>query len=241
MTAAQNKKETDDADHGTISGTSMATPHAVSAVAILKSYNQNLNLEDTIKLLKKHSIHLGRDGRDDYYGYGLITFINAQFCEEGSDDHDEYNVFKNSDTSNENLEIVKITDDLLDEGDKIYYVTNNYGNITNLMNAKLRLYFNEDSYITKQLFDLEGVEITNYDSNVFYNQDTKEGIQEVNIKYRGLSTTMKVATYDKSGWEYEIIEDDKARITGINYQNSEAIFPRILYIPEYLFPAFLYL
>ena len=51
--------------NGTMSGTSMATPHAVSATAILKSYNDNYTLEDTIDILKEYAIDLGNVGRDN--------------------------------------------------------------------------------------------------------------------------------------------------------------------------------
>ena len=54
--------------NGVKSGTSMATPHAVSAVAILKSYNKDLSLQNVKNLLMKHSLDLGVEGKDKYYG-----------------------------------------------------------------------------------------------------------------------------------------------------------------------------
>lgn len=41
-----------------MSGTSMAAPYAASAVAILKSYNKNLTLENIIELLKRYAVDL---------------------------------------------------------------------------------------------------------------------------------------------------------------------------------------
>ena len=45
--------------NGYMSGTSMAAPHVVCAVAILKGINTNLTLDETITLLKEHTLDLG--------------------------------------------------------------------------------------------------------------------------------------------------------------------------------------
>lgn len=82
-----------DDDHETTTGTSMAAPHVASAVAILKSYNKDLTLENVIDLLKKKTIDLGDEGWDQYFGYGFISFDNVEFCDDGVD-CDEFGVFK---------------------------------------------------------------------------------------------------------------------------------------------------
>ena len=116
--------------NGYMSGTSMAAPHATSAVAILKSYNKNLRIENVIELLKRYAIDLGDEGYDEYYGYGLINFNGAEFYD-GSDG-DEFNVFKKKSDKEE-------TKPRIEPADEIYTPIYNYGNITNLMNAKFNL------------------------------------------------------------------------------------------------------
>ena len=77
--------------NGYASGTSVAAPHVSAVVALLKSYNKDLGLIEMNTLLKKHVIDLGEEGRDDYYGYGMIDLNDAEFC--GDAYCDEYGVF----------------------------------------------------------------------------------------------------------------------------------------------------
>ena len=66
--------------NGTLSGTSMATPHAVAAVAIYKSYNKNYTLENIIDGLATYCTDLGETGKDEYFGYGFINLSNIVYC-----------------------------------------------------------------------------------------------------------------------------------------------------------------
>ena len=77
--------------NGYASGTSVATPHVTAAVALLKQYNGELGFDDVNMLLKEHVVDLGEEGKDDYYGYGMIDFNDAEFC--GGSYCDEYGVF----------------------------------------------------------------------------------------------------------------------------------------------------
>ncbi|MBR3116202.1 S8 family serine peptidase [Candidatus Saccharibacteria bacterium] len=77
--------------NGFASGTSVAAPHVTAAVALLKSYNNDLGLDEVNMLLRKHVVDLGEDGRDDYYGYGMIDLNDVEFCENAY--CDEYGVF----------------------------------------------------------------------------------------------------------------------------------------------------
>ena len=93
-TISKKHGNNDDDDHEIISGTSMATPHAVAAVAILKSYNKNLTFENVVNILKDNAQDLGEEGWDEYYGNGLISFKNVEFCD--GTYCDELGVYKDS-------------------------------------------------------------------------------------------------------------------------------------------------
>ncbi|MBQ6323563.1 MAG: leucine-rich repeat protein, partial [Bacilli bacterium] len=201
-----------DDDYETISGTSMATPHAVNAVALLKSYNKDLTYSNVIDLLKRTAIDLGDSGWDRYFGYGFISFANAEFCD--GNDCDDYNVFKKT---LEEKSFIKV------EAQK-YTPTYNYGNITNIMNAKLNIYYSDTAYYTKQLWELENLVISGYNPESYT-------VQQVNINYNGKSAILTVDNRGAgtSGWEYEQIDENKIRLTKLNYINDS---PKKIYIPN---------
>ncbi len=62
------------------SGTSMAAPHISAAVAIIKSFNKQLNLDQVKEVLKTLAVDLGSSGKDEYYGWGFVDLSNAIFC-----------------------------------------------------------------------------------------------------------------------------------------------------------------
>lgn len=201
-----------DDDHETISGTSMATPHAVSAVAILKSIKKDLTLENTIELLKSRTVDLGEPGWDKYYGYGLISFENVEFCD-GSD-CDKYNVFK---------EASKIVPTSI-EVKYALRTSKNYGTVNNLIRSEVRIYDSTGNYVTTTLGKLSDVEILGYDA-----YETEE--QVITVKWQGLETTFNFTnpTDWNSGWTYEVIENNDIIITGFTDHSYTATK---LYIPE---------
>ncbi|HSL98068.1 MAG TPA: S8 family serine peptidase [Candidatus Deferrimicrobiaceae bacterium] len=57
----------------TMGGTSMATPHVVGLVALIRSVHPEYGLEAIETALKATALDLGDPGRDDLYGYGRIV------------------------------------------------------------------------------------------------------------------------------------------------------------------------
>ena len=198
-------------------GTSMATPHVSAAVAILKSFNLDLSLENATFLLKKYAIDIGDDGYDENYGYGVVNFNGAQWCDDGVD-CDEYGVFKNNDISS--LNTIKIKPVV-----KKYVPKYNYGSLTNIINAEIKLYYNNDDYYVKTLSQLiDKIDIIDYDPHDYSEQD-------VTIKYDNLYTTFLVdnSVIDPAnlvnlesdgshmGWKYNVLSDNSIELIDFNY------------------------
>jgi len=209
-------------------GTSFAAPHVSSAVAILKSLNPDLNLEEAITLLKKYAIDIDDNGFDIKYGYGVVNFNGATFCRENIDSENcIYGVFEKDDKVN-TLSTIKI------ESNGTYIPKYNYGSITNIVGAEINLYYNEHDYYTKTLSQLiDNVEIIGY-------EPTKYEMQEVTIKYKDLETTLKVDNRSlNEGWEYTESENS-IELTSIyhdtNLRESSLSLvtdiPQVIYIPN---------
>lgn len=201
----------DDDDHEIISGTSMATPHAVSAVAILKGYNKDLTFENVVNILKDNAIDLGEEGWDKYYGYGLISFKDVEFCDGRY--CDELGIYKNL---NKNISSFEVTN--------LNYTPYNYYSITNLMGSKVNVIYNDGTSEELLISDLPNVEILNYDP-------TATGSQTIIIKVESLEVDIQVTNPEnyESGWEYNTLENGNIEITG--YKNHNLGIKK-LYIPE---------
>ena len=63
--------------YGTISGTSMATPHVAGAAAVLRSAWPSLTAEQTIDILLNTATDLGKVGTDSVYGRGALNLFAA--------------------------------------------------------------------------------------------------------------------------------------------------------------------
>jgi len=200
-----------DDDHETISGTSMATPHAVSAVAILKSFNKDLTLTNVIDLLKQNSIDLGEEGWDQYYGNGLISFNNVEFCD--NTNCDEYSVYKDLNKNIESIELIELK------------LTNyNYYSLTNIMASRIKVYYSDNTNNEMLLSELPNLEVLNY--SPYINDE-----QEVTIKTGDVSIDINITNPNnyESGWEYNILANGNIELTG--YKDHGMEITR-LYIPE---------
>lgn len=210
-----------DDDFETISGTSMATPHAVNAVAILKSYNKNLTKDNVVELLKDYAVKdLGIAGKDVYYGNGFIYFNSESFCTNPQEDNcEEFGVFKSS----SKISISQF------EAEYVLRTSKNYGTVNNFNPTQIKIIYSNGSSATANLGDLSGVKITGYDPYA-------SGEQTITIKWQGMQTTFKFTNPDdwESGWQYEAIDATTAKITGFTDFNIANSSTKKLYIPEKL-------
>ena len=210
MEISINIEDDGDDDFATISGTSMATPHAVSSVAVLKSLNKNITIDNVRELLKENVIDLGGKGYDIYFGNGLINFKEAVFCTNNQMNCDDYNIFK----------VIKPTEMSINE---VTFTDYNYGSITNILNTKVSFKEVDGLDYTKELNELDDLTITGYDPYSSSNQT-------VTIHYLDLEASFKVKNPDnyESGWEYEL-KNNKYYISG--YKNNTNKITKI-YFPK---------
>lgn len=209
-TVMGQESEDEEEDFGLASGTSMAAPHAVSVVAILKSFNKTLTFENTMELLKEYSVDIGQTGFDEYFGYGLINLKDTMPCKDEDNYCDDYRVFKKLVPSSMSVEEATLTN-------------YNYGSLTNILGTKV-LFEEKDGYnYEKQLWELENAEITGYDPY-------ETGNQTVNVTYKDMHTSFTVQNPDiyESGWEYQEV-DNKTYLS--KYKDNDLKIGRIIF-PE---------
>lgn len=199
--------------NGVESGTSMATPHAVSAVAILKSFKQDISLGDTINILKNNTIDLGVKGWDASFGYGFIDFSDTSVCIDSNEyDCDELGIFEKDIPGQ-----IEISSAIL--------TPYNYGSLTNILASTLKITTTNGKEIIKPLgdFDIDEIEITGYDPYA-------DGKQTVTVRYAELETNFSVANPDnyEGGWEYY----DMGHSINISKYKSHNLKIKTLYFPN---------
>lgn len=208
--------------NGTKSGTSMATPHAVSAIALLKSLNNDITFKDITTILRRYSEDLGDLSWDEYYGFGFINFENAEICD--GTNCDEFNIFKKNNSDNleetvESYEIIPVV--------SIY----EYGTINNILETEVVINYTNGKSISYNLYDFPDLEISGYDPKK-YSMD----YQTVNIKFTTplgtkIEDSFKVRQIyeNESVWEYNKIDDYNVELTGFKDVDFSG---NTLYIPN---------
>lgn len=174
--------------NGFKSGTSMATPHVSSAVAMLKSVNKDVTYESVVDILKNHSKDLGDAGWDKYYGYGFLDLTDFETM------------------VNEALNI-ELNNFEAPEEVKINY---NYGNETNLMNLDFVFYDGNGKEYTKKLSDIDGLEITGYDPFSCNTQNVEFKFQNNTKEVRVKNNVCEINAY-----QTESVGTNEVSITGI--------------------------
>ena len=197
--------------NGNMSGTSMATPHAVAAVAIARSFKKDITFEDTISFLKTRAIDLGAKGKDGRFGWGFVDFNGATLCTNTSQSCDQYSIFEI-----EQQVGIEITEPILTKY--------NYGSLTNILATKVKFKYASGYEKEKVLGDL-GTDaiITGYDPYA-------TGEQEVTVKYEDFTATFTVEnpTNWENGW-LSYTYDSRGIIS--EYRDN-GLKIKTLYLPE---------
>ena len=63
--------------YGTISGTSMATPHVAGVLALLKSLKPEATFQELVEVMQESARDLGKNGKDKNFGHGLVQAFDA--------------------------------------------------------------------------------------------------------------------------------------------------------------------
>lgn len=63
--------------YAALSGTSMASPHVAGLAGLILSTNPNLSNKQVMDIIKKSSYDIGKRGKDNYFGHGLIDVNDA--------------------------------------------------------------------------------------------------------------------------------------------------------------------
>ncbi len=197
--------------NGDMSGTSMATPHAVAAVAIAKSFNKNFTQEEVIELLKTRAEDLGANGKDSKFGWGFIDFNGAKLCTNSSEYCDDFSVFEiDSQTG------IEVVEPIL--------TPYNYGSLTNILATKIKINYASGASKEKALGDFgDNISITGYDPFT-------AGEQTITVAYEDFTAVFTVENPNdwQNGWTYDTYNNKAALREYIDHK----LDIKTLYLPE---------
>lgn len=63
--------------YAALSGTSMASPHVAALAALIRSANPLLKNTEVYEIMRQSAADVGPEGKDPYFGYGLIDVVKA--------------------------------------------------------------------------------------------------------------------------------------------------------------------
>jgi type VII secretion-associated serine protease mycosin len=66
-----------DNQYAALSGTSMASPHVSALAALIRSANPMLKNTEVMEIMRNSAMDIGDQGKDKYFGYGLIDVVKA--------------------------------------------------------------------------------------------------------------------------------------------------------------------
>lgn len=66
-----------DNQYAALSGTSMASPHVAALAALIRSANPLLKNTEVMDIMRRSAEDIGEQGKDKYFGYGLIDVVKA--------------------------------------------------------------------------------------------------------------------------------------------------------------------
>ena len=198
--------------NGTKSGTSMATPHAVCAIAILKSYNKNYDMNEVVEILKHYAIDLGNEGWDQYYGYGAIN-VEMNYCNCGCDNCK--NIYcEECECSNCKFNEKNVI------GNAEIINTIDYGSLSDVDINNLKL-IEKYTNGTKKCLNVKDIqdnfEITEYNQNGL-NTNGK-------FKYNNIVYTYNIELpYISNTWEYEQLQNNTVKLTQFKQSNVNTLY-----------------
>ncbi|PZE22684.1 S8 family peptidase [Paenibacillus xerothermodurans] len=71
--------------YAALSGTSMASPHVAALAGLIRSVNPSLSNEEVMDIMRNTAQDVGLQGRDHYFGYGLVDVEAALRSAAGTD------------------------------------------------------------------------------------------------------------------------------------------------------------
>ena len=204
--------------NGVKSGTSMATPHAVCAVAFLKTIKKDLSFEGVINALKQNVQDLGAVGKDKYFGYGFIDLSTFKLCTDNNLD--------SCTILDENYSFVPTNIEL----EEVVLTPYNYGSITNILPTKVKLTDESNNIKITTIDKLEDIVVTGYDPYA-------SGEQIVNLKYLDFNLSFNVTNPDnyEIGWIYQHGYDNQGNLKesySISGYKDNNLQLEKLYFPE---------